>query len=198
MIRINLLGIREKPSARGGPAITVEGAKLTVLFVVILAVGVGVLLLHYGTLTNEKKILDEKMAKADKEKTRLASVKTELDQFEKRKQQYLKQINILEGLKQNQTGPVTLLNTIANTVVASDQLWLTSFENDGLKVTLDGVAGSVNTVADFIASLKRSGQFKNVEIKESYQDERSKDLPTFVFSITAERADIAPSSGKKG
>ena len=197
MIRINLLGIREKPSARRGPPGT-EGAKLTALFVVILALGVGLLGMHYMSLTNEKKILDDRMAKAEKEKVRLASVKTELDQFEKRKQLYLKQINIIEGLKQNQTGPVTLLNTVANTVRASDQLWLTNFKNDGAKVSIDGIAGSVNTVADFISSLKRSGQFKNVEIKEAIQDDKIKELTTFVFSITAERADIAPSGGKKG
>ena len=61
---------------------------------------------------------------------------------------------------------------------------------------MNGVADSVNTVADFITNLKRSGQFKSVEIRESFQEDRVKDFPTFVFSLNADLAPLTtPSAG---
>lgn len=195
MIKINLLATKEKPSAARGPQISLEGAKLTAMFVIILAIGAGALVFDYYRLNAENARLQQEEKTEQAEKTRLARVKTELDQFEKRQQLLLKRLNIIEALRKGQSGPVTLLNAVASNVVSSEQLWLTSFDNDGLKVSINGVAGSVNTVADFIASLKRSGQFKSVEIQESYQDERYKEVTTFVFTISAELVPPAPVTG---
>ncbi len=186
MIRINLLGIKKEMPRAAGPSVSLEGAKLTVMFLVIVGLGLGALFVHWSILQKENKRLTDQQQQEQARKDKLAGIKTEYERFEKQQQILVKQGNILEGLRKNQSGPVTLLNTVANTVVASDQVWLTSFENDGLKVAIDGVAVSVNSVADFITNLKRTGQFKTIEIKESYQDDRFKDLPTFVFSIAAE------------
>jgi len=163
-----------------------EGAKLTMMALLVIGLGVGVEFGRYVMLAREASDLEQKQKSEEAEKVRLAGVKIQYDEFEKRKQLLQKQINIIEDLKKRQTGPVVLLNALANTVLSSEQLWLTSFDSDGQKLLIDGVADNVNTVADFIANLKRSGQFRNVEIKESFQDDRFKDLPTFVFSITAE------------
>ncbi len=194
MIKINLLATKEKPSAARGPQISLEGAKLTAMFVIILALGAAALVYDYYRLNAENERLQRAEIEQKQEKDRLARVKSELDQFEKRQQLLLKRLNIIETLRKNQSGPVSLLNTIASNVISAEQLWLTSFDNDGLKVKIDGVAGSVNTVADFIGSLKRSGQFKSVEINESFQDDRYKELTTFTFSISAELVPPAPAA----
>ena len=103
-------------------------------------------------------------------------------------------IRIIDGLREKRTGPVILLSSLANTVSLSEHLWLTSFVNTDTRVIMNGVAGSVNTVADFISDLKRSGQFKSVEIRQASQQDAVKDFPTFVFSINAERAPLNPAS----
>jgi Tfp pilus assembly protein PilN len=197
MIRINLLGFKKEVSKQSRmPTISMEGAKATMLCVAIVALAVLALGYDYWRVTGEKAALDKALGEAQAESKRLARVKTEYDQFQTATQALEKRINIIEGLKKSQTGPVTLLNTIASTVESSGPLWLTSFDNSGDKITMTGTADNVNTVADFITKLRTCGQFKNVEIKESYQDNSIKDVPTFYFSITAELA-TAPAAGGK-
>jgi Tfp pilus assembly protein PilN len=196
MIRINLLGLRKEVSKSRMPSISMEGAKATALFVVILALAVLGLAGHYWMLSSEKVKLEDEMKMAEAEKARLARVKAEYEQFQKATQALQRRINIIEGLKKAQTGPVTLLNTLAATVESSGPIWLTSFDAEANKITMAGVANSVNTVADFITNLKNCGQFKNVEIKESYQDASSKQVTMFLFSITADV--VAPQSSGGG
>ncbi len=189
MIRINLLGIKKEKAGTRMPSVSVEGAKATALFVVIALLAVGWIGFRYTTLTSENARLNEDLRKAQAEKQRLQAVKEQVDAFEKKKQLLTKKINIIETLKRNQTGPVTMLNALANTVQSSGTLWLTSFTNDGTKIAVNGIAGNVNTVADFITNLKRSSYFKNVEIAQSYEEETPGGGSTFVFTISA---DVAP------
>jgi Tfp pilus assembly protein PilN len=62
----------------------------------------------------------------------------------------------------------------------------------GSTVTLEGSSASINSVANFITALKRSGYFQKIEIKESKQDEKNAAVQTFLFTINAE---IAPNTG---
>ncbi len=197
MIRINLLGIKREKVKTRMPSVSVEGAKATVVFVIIVVAAVAALGVHYTMLSSENTTLNEELRKAEAEKRRLQAVKEQVDAFEKKKALLTKKINIIEALKRNQTGPVTMLNALANTVQSSGTLWLTSFTNDGNKIAVNGIAGNVNTVADFITNLKRSGYFKNVEIAQSYEEETS-GVSTFVFTISAEVAPPEPPPASPG
>jgi len=42
-------------------------------------------------------------------------------------------------------------------------------------------------VASLIANLQKTGYFKTVEIKETYQDEAVKDMQAFQFTLTCEK-----------
>jgi Tfp pilus assembly protein PilN len=53
-------------------------------------------------------------------------------------------------------------------------------------LSMDGSSASVNSVANFITALKRSGYFQKVEIKETHQDDKNNALQTFLFQISAE------------
>ena len=59
-------------------------------------------------------------------------------------------------------------------------------ERKGDALTINGSAGSINAVANYITQLKRSGYFQTVEIQESHQDDSSKTIEVFVFSLTAQ------------
>ena len=193
MIRVNLLGIRKTERVRA-PSVSVEGAKLTVVFVIVLALAVGVLLWDYWRISTKASELAVRMAAAQKEKAELADVKREVEQLKRNKQELERQIQIIEALKEGQTGPVNLLNTLVNTVELSEHLWLTNFLSKDRTVSMDGFADSVNTVADFIGNLKSSGRFKSVEIQQSYQEDQIEGFPTFAFSINAELAELTPAS----
>ena len=189
MIRVNLLGIK-KEVARAS-AVSIEGAKLTVVFGILLAVAVGVLVVDSMRISSQKAKLDELMAEALAEKARLEAVKLEYDQNEQRRKLLQGRIDIIDGLRKKRTGPVNLLKTLVNTVELSEHLWMTDFSSVDNRVSMNGMADSVNTVADFITNLKRSGRFKSVEIQQTFQEDQFKDFPTFVFSITAEQAPLA-------
>jgi len=187
MIRINLSGAKkEVKKAGGGPSVSLEGAKLTLFFVGFLLLGLGYVAGRYYQLQSKGTELDEKIVVAEKEKARLATVKAQYEQQEAYKRDLSRRIDIIEGLKRGQTGPVEMLNQLAGAVQANKTLWLTSFDNVGNRVNMVGSAISVTAVADFINTLKRTGYFSNVEIREAYQDDRSAAMTTFLFTLTAE------------
>jgi hypothetical protein len=43
-------------------------------------------------------------------------------------------------------------------------------------------------VANLISNLQKTGFFKNIEIKETFQDEGVKDMQAFQFTLTCEKA----------
>jgi Tfp pilus assembly protein PilN len=94
-------------------------------------------------------------------------------------------IGIIEQLQRNRTGGQELLDALANTVSRTDTLWLTSLDRHGDSLTMVGMAGSLNAVANFITELKHSGYFDQVEIKQSAQDDKDPAVQTFNFTLTA-------------
>jgi len=46
---------------------------------------------------------------------------------------------------------------------------------------------STGAVANLIANLQKTGYFRNVEIKETFQDDTVKDMQAFQFTLTCEK-----------
>ncbi len=93
------------------------------------------------------------------EKARLTQLKTQVDDFEKQKAVLQQRINIIEELQRNRTGDQELLDALANQHrhPPPDTLWLTSLDRKGDGLTIQGTAGSIDAVANFITQLKQSG-----------------------------------------
>lgn len=190
MIRINLLGLaRPKVKAKAVPLEAKLQGLFLVLAVVLAAVWLGV---HWYTLQDRLKALDADIARKQADKTRMAQLQKEIDQFDRRKKLLQSRVDVIEALRKGQSGPYQLLDQLGSIVNRTDSLWLTSIEQKGNKLAIDGQAASVNSVANFISNLKRSGLFKEVEIKESFQDDRTPGVTNFVFSLTAELATAPP------
>ena len=196
MIRINLLGLKKEVKKAGGPAVTLEGAKVMAMGLTITGLALAGLAAHYFLLQSEESKLASDTKVAEKEKADLSAVKAQYEQFDAAKKDLTRRIDIIENLKKSQTGPVDMLTQLASSVQASKALWLTSFDNIGDKVNLEGVAVSVNAVADFIQNLKKSGYFKNVEIKETFQSDDKGEVPSFQFTLSTELAAV-PAAGAK-
>jgi type IV pilus assembly protein PilN len=184
MIRINLLG-RTRPKATR-TTVPLEATLQYVLLVIALVVSGGALYGHYLLLDRENSKIAAHIQKQMGEKARLEQLKTQVDNFEKQKAVLQQRIGVIEGLQRNRTGGQELLEAIANTVSRTDTLWLTSVDRKGDALTINGAAGSINAVANYITQLKRSGYFQTVEIKESHQDESNKTVEIFTFSLTAQ------------
>jgi Tfp pilus assembly protein PilN len=100
----------------------------------------------------------------------------------------------IEQLQRDRTGAQELLDQVANTVSRAENLWLMSMSKKGTNLTMDGAAASLNSVANFITALKRSGYFQKVEIKDAKQDDKSHNVQTFLFTINAEIAPNGPAA----
>ena len=183
MIRINLLGQARPKAAK--KSVPLE-ATVQVIFLVA-AIGLAVVVLGV-TYFQQKRQLDDVNAKISQlraEKASLEQIKSEVEQYERQKAVLQQRIDVIETLQRNRTGGQELLQMVANTVVRVDNLWLTTLERKQDALNIEGEAGSINAVANFITQLKRSGYFDKVEITEAKEDDLVKSAQTFNFKMTA-------------
>jgi Tfp pilus assembly protein PilN len=186
MIRINLLG-RARPKAVR-QAVPLEATLQLVFLLVALVFSFGLLYIHYWQMDKEDKQVLAHIQKQRGEKARLEQLKQQVDNFEKQKAVLQQRISVIEELQKNRTGGQQLLDAIANTVGRTDTVWLNSVDRKGDVLSINGSAGSIDAVANYITQLKRSGYFQQVEIKESHQDTTNKAVQIFIFSLTAQFA----------
>jgi type IV pilus assembly protein PilN len=186
MIRINLLGRARPKTAR--QAVPLEATLQVVFLAGALVLTFGVLYYHWHSMNTETVEVRTHIQKQVGEKARLEQLKAQVDEFERQKVVLQQRINVIEELQRNRTGDQELLDALANTVSRTDTLWLTSLDRKGNVLTIQGAAGSINAVANFITQLKHSGYFDQVEIKESIQDTKGADVQTFNFTLTAQFA----------
>ncbi len=189
MIRINLLGV---PKAKKGkraptPGLPGEGPNIMVVLAVVAVLAIGGNYYYYWSLQRDATVLKQKMDEAKRENQRLAEIKAKYLELEKQKEVYERRVNVIHQLQANQSGPATLLTTIGDTVNRTDQVWLNSMKENGNMIDLNGVALSVDAVAQLMKNLKATGYFKNVEIKESFQDDIVKDMTAFTFTLVCEK-----------
>ncbi|MBZ5696216.1 MAG: PilN domain-containing protein [Acidobacteriia bacterium] len=192
MIRINLLGQARPKAAK--QAVPLE-ATVQILFAAV-AVGLAVVILGI-TYYQQKRQLDDvnkHIAALRAEKASLQQIKQDVDRFESQKAVLQQRIDVIETLQRNRSGAQDLLQMVANTVVRIDALWLTSLDRKGDSIELQGVAGSISAVANFITELKRSGYFDQVEIKTAKENDLQPGVETYGFTMSV--AIAAPSAGQ--
>jgi type IV pilus assembly protein PilN len=188
MIRINLLG-QIRPKAARRPVDT--GAAMPLVFIGAgLLLGFLFLFYFYHSWQTQLNNENAQIKLLQSQKTELEQIKLQVESFEKQKQVLQQRVSTIEQLQKDRTGGQELLDQVANTVSRAENLWLTSMTKKGNDVTMEGAAASINSVANFITALKRSGYFQKIEIKESKQDTGNSAVQTFLFTINAE---IAPS-----
>ena len=194
MIRINLLG-QSRPKAARRPVDT--GAAMPVVFVGVGA-ALGILVLFLLYLSWQKQLNDEnaRIKQLQAQKADLEQIKRQVDTFEAQKKVLTQRVQTIEQLQRDRTGGQELLDEVASTVSRTENLWLIDMTRKGNNLAINGASASVNSVANFITALKRSGYFQKVEIKETKQEEKNQAIQTFLFQISAEIAppQIAPNA----
>jgi Tfp pilus assembly protein PilN len=194
MIKINLLENskgKNKRGGGGGPSMpTMEmgdmgSPKLKILVVLVVA---GLFNLGYWyRLDHQAKAIAAHMKVAEQKNRELADVKARFLERQTQADNYKRRVDVIDGLRQSQTGPVNLLAMLGETVNDTEAVWLNRMDDQGPSVSLEGTALSTDAVANLIANLQKTGFFRNVEIKETYQDEQIKDMQAFQFTLTCEK-----------
>ena len=187
MIRVNLLGeAKKKKRASSAPALTLAPAGdglILGLLLGVMAIAALAQWFRYNKLVETGKALDQQISDLQREKAELAQVQSQYETFSKRKELLTARINVIEQLKAQQAGPVILLSAIANSVSSGDTVWLTSFDKQKDKLTVNGISLSMRSVADLMTKLEATKQFKTVDLKETSQDTRPSDVDTFTFAL---------------
>jgi|SRR3954447_18622588 Tfp pilus assembly protein PilN len=193
MIKINLLESSKGKGKRGGsgpsmPTMEMGDMGSPKLKVLVMIVIVGLANLGYWyRLENMSKEISAKMKVADQRNHELADVKARYLERQNQANAYKRRVDVIDGLRQNQTGPVNLMAMMGETINNTEAVWLNKLDDQGASVNLEGTALSTDAVANLIANLQKTGFFKNVEIKETYQDEAIKEMQAFQFTLTCEK-----------
>ena len=135
MIRINLLAVeRERKKAKGTFQIA---QKLTIGCSLILVLALLFIGWRYWSLGAQSKQLDDEIAAAQKEASRLHTIILEVQTFEQRKTDLTQRVTLIEQLRKGQTGPVHLLDQVSRAL--PPMLWLTELkQTSATEVVIDG------------------------------------------------------------
>jgi len=190
MIRINLLG-QARPKA-SKQAVPLEATVQILFLTVAVALAAVVLGVTYFQQKRELDNTNKKILALRAEKQSLQQIKVDVDRFQSEKAVLQQRIDVIETLQKNRSGAQQLLQMVADTVVRVDSVWLTSLTREGDSLTIEGEAGSIDAIANFLTEMKRSGYFDQIELKDAKENDLVPSVQTFQFSMTAS---VAGSSG---
>ena len=184
MIRINLLG-QARPKAKRR-AVPLEATLQLILLASSLVVAGAVIFVIWLQTSRDISSEEEKIKQYQAQKAELETLKLQLTAFEAQKEVLLKRRQVIDDLQRQRTGAEELLDRMALSVNRTETLWLTNMARKGSGLTIQGTAGSIRAVANFITEMRRSGYFDKIEIREARQDDHSPTVQIFNFTLTAE------------
>ena len=183
MIKINLLTVdRERAKRKAKFQI---GQKITVACSLILVAAALVVGWWFWSLQRQSADLDQQIADAERERTRLQNIIQQVAQFEARRAQLQQRVTLIEELRKGQTGPVHLLDQISRAL--PEAMWLTTLTQTGTDINIEGRCTSLNSLSDFVSALEASNLFERpVEIIDSRVEPPTLTTPELIrFQVKA-------------
>ena len=158
MIRINLLPIKElQAEITRRRELTIGG--------VILGVALLVLLSAHALQSFQLSGLETELAQLRGDLQALNVKIKELGDLQNKIKEARGKNKIIDDLKKKKSGPVLVMENLANAAPAT--LWLTDLKESGGSLSLSGLAVDHKTVAEFISGLEASKHFNGVELIET-------------------------------
>lgn len=204
MIRINLLATeRRGAKAAVPPGFQVRQKMLVVgsLILVLSAAGVG---WRYWALSQQQEKVQKDIDTAKREEARLQEILKQVTAFENRRKMLEARVSLIDELRKGQNAPVHMLDQISRAM--PDMTWLTSLNQNGYTLTMQGRCLTLTSLSDLIGNLEASKYFaRPVEIIESSVipgDGKTPDLIGFTirgsFQMSGIESTPAPPPGAKG
>ncbi len=183
-IKINLLGVAPPPSrvsAVGGPP--APKATQVVMFVGALIIFFGIVGVIYKIWSNQIADLTARRSKENLRKAELAGVKSQNTKYQQRLRDLETRINTIQALQSSRVGPVELMSALGDVVNRTNDVYLYTMTPAGDRLLLKGQSGTVESMASFIAFLKKSGFFNDVQLDQFYQDDIKEHL-NYKFTVS--------------
>ncbi|MEO8035304.1 MAG: PilN domain-containing protein [Acidobacteriota bacterium] len=188
MIKINL--VREGRAVRGAgaaPASQAPGAAaggtgnlnnslmIGLLILGLLAAG-GYWFFEKSQLAKREQTVRERRAEADK----LEAIIKDVESYQKRKDSLQRRIDLINQLKQNQKGPVRILDQISRDL--PDLVWLDRMTINNGAVAISGRGLNPNAVANLVENVKNDSYFEEPELNNLVQ--ATAVPPVYTFDMT--------------
>jgi Tfp pilus assembly protein PilN len=182
MIKINLLGVpAPKPKAKVVTPLSKAaqvGTLIGALVVCFAVVG-----LFYLIWSRSVDALRVELRKQQAEQTHLAAIKQENAKYEQERRLLEQRIKTIQLLQASREGPTEFMNALANVVnKTTNDLYLSSVTSQADRVVIHGQAGSPNSVATLLSSMKTSGYFADVQLRQFYEDD-VQNLVSYRFNL---------------
>ena len=171
MIKINL--VREGRAVRGTGAAPVAAVAamptpgaptninniIILVFVVLGALAAGGYYFWYKKqLADRQATVEQKAQEAQK----LEAIIKEVEDYQRRKDSLQQRIDLINQLKQNQKGPVRIMDQISRDL--PDLVWLDTMDISGGRVAITGRGLNPNAIALFIENIKRDPFFEEPSV----------------------------------
>lgn len=161
MIKINLLAEKQVSRART-QRVKLEGSLNIQVFLLVGAVALSLVYVgwRWRTLAAEGTRLSAEIQKAQAEEQRLKAVNARGDELNKKRDELQAKVDLITKLKNNQTGPVHMLDQISRSL--PDFLWLEAINESNNALSITGKATTYNAVSNFYNNLTQSAFFSDV------------------------------------
>jgi type IV pilus assembly protein PilN len=181
MIKINLLVEARAERVARAPLISLGAANLNnYILLGLIILGLAFVGLRYWRLSSTLAAIKAEIVVNQREYDRLKPIIAEVEAFKKKNAELKHKIEVIEQLKQNQYGPVRIMDEVSKAL--PDLLWLTNMGLTGNLLSMQGQALNENAVANFISNLAASPFFAEPSLRIMSQDDRG--VFTFDLSCT--------------
>ena len=183
-IKINLLGLAApKPKAKPVAPPAQKSMLQVWIFLGALVVCFGTVGVMYLIWNGSIAKLDVELKKQQAEQTRLVAIRQENARYEGIRAQLELRVKAVQLLESNRLGPTEFMNVLGDVVSRTPtDLFFASVTREGGRVTIQGQAGSANSVATLLSLLKSCGYFDDVQLRQFYEDDKQ-DLVSYKFNL---------------
>jgi len=164
MIRINLLPYRaSKKKETANQQLIIMAA---ILLFALAAAGVA-----YSVTLGKIRTSKNEITRSEDELATLKKKIGEIDNLKKLQAEVQKKLDILSQLRKEKTGPAIRLARLSD--IVPERMWLTKYQENGITVSISGLAYNEEQIAEFMRSIQSSQEYTNVELQVSEQQEVS-------------------------
>jgi Tfp pilus assembly protein PilN len=156
-----------------------------VVFLGTLLISLGIVGILYKVLNNQLTDLGKARSREIVRQSELAVVQVQNAQYQARLKDLETRINTIQALQNARSGPVELMNALGGVVNKTEDVYLYTLAPAGERLQLKGQSGTVDSMANFLAFLKKSGSFEDVQLDQFYQDNQHEHL-AYKFTVSCQ------------
>lgn len=145
-------------TAGPGGGTSINNILIGVLTLLGILAALGYWLWNKRELSQRQEVVEARTQEAQK----LEAIIKEVEDYQKRKDSLQQRIDLINQLKQNQKGPVRIMDQISKDL--PDLVWLESMSISGGRVSIGGKGLNPNAIALFIENVKNDPYFEEPQV----------------------------------